>query len=182
MWPGSMAWQSRLGVEGPMARNVDDLGLLLSVMAGPDARDPRSIVQEANQFANITDVDFTGTRIAWTPDLGELTVEQCVRDVCSDSLASFAELGCEIRSAHPDMSDAMAVFRVLRASYYAVNGAGLLAQHRDKMKATLVENIEIGLTLTADDLHRADDRHTALYQRVVRFFEDHDFLILPTTR
>jgi len=31
-----------LGVHGPMARTVDDLELLLSVMAGPDARDPAS--------------------------------------------------------------------------------------------------------------------------------------------
>ena len=32
-----------LGVHGPMARSVDDLALLLSVMAGPDARDPLSL-------------------------------------------------------------------------------------------------------------------------------------------
>ena len=32
-----------LGVHGPMARTVDDLKLLLSVMAGPDARDLKSL-------------------------------------------------------------------------------------------------------------------------------------------
>ena len=42
-WPNTMAWQSRLGVEGPMARTVADCALLLSVLAGPDERDPLSI-------------------------------------------------------------------------------------------------------------------------------------------
>lgn len=182
MWPASMAWQSRLGIEGPMARTVEDLGLLLSVMAGPDSRDPRSIVQPASQFADIEDVDFNGTRIAWTPDLGVLAVEKCIRDVCSNALTAFSEIGCQIDTCHPDMSDAMEVFRVLRASYYAVSGGALLDQHRDDMKTALVENIELGLALTASDLLWADHRRTALYQRMLGFFEGYDFLVLPTTQ
>ena len=42
-----------LGVHGPMARNVDDLALLLSVMAGPDARDPLSLPEPGGVFRDV---------------------------------------------------------------------------------------------------------------------------------
>ena len=50
-WPSTNAWQL-LGVSGPMARNVEDLALLLSVIAGPSvacpavAGDPGSVFAE----------------------------------------------------------------------------------------------------------------------------------------
>src|SRR5205085_2614553 len=37
-WPASDVWVSQLGTEGPMARNVRDLALMLDVQAGYDAR------------------------------------------------------------------------------------------------------------------------------------------------
>src|SRR5512138_552431 len=40
-WPSVLAWDT-YSVEGPMARTVEDIALMLSVMAGPDARSPIS--------------------------------------------------------------------------------------------------------------------------------------------
>lgn len=181
-WPSALTWQSRLGVEGPMARNVDDVGLLLSVMAGPDPRDPLSISESAAQFANIPERDFSNVRIAWTADLGFLTVARTVKDVFSRSLSAFEELACRLDEKCPDLSDAMEVFRVLRGSNYAVAGGQLLAEHRSEIKATLAQNIEYGLALKAADLHTADQQRAALYHGVNAFFEQYDFLVLPTTQ
>ncbi|MBU3068564.1 hypothetical protein KOI40_01970 [Aestuariicella sp. G3-2] len=182
MWPSALTWQSRLGLEGPMARDVDDLGLLLSVMAGPDPRDPRSIQQSPAPFASIKALDGTGKRIGWSPDLGMLPVAQEIRDVCASALTAFAEMGCTVEQQHPDMTGAMEVFRTLRASYYAVGCGPLLGQHRHEMKTTLIENTEIGLKLTAPDLLSADQKRSAVYQRMVEFFEEFDYLVLPTTQ
>src|SRR5262249_38479841 len=44
-----LAW-STLSVSGPMARNVTDVALLLSVMSGPDARSPISIEEPGSRF------------------------------------------------------------------------------------------------------------------------------------
>lgn len=182
MLSNSLTWQSRLAVEGPMARNVDDLGLLFSVMAGPDPRDPLSITESAVQFANIQSRDFSGTRIAWSPDLGFLNVAKEVRGVCSEFLPVFSELGCEIEHACPDMHEAMTVFRTLRASYYAATYGSLLSEHESVMKSTLVENTKTGLRLTTHDLYQADQSRNDVYQRVVKFFRQYDFLVLPTTQ
>ena len=59
-----------MGVQGPMARNVPDLAMLLSVQAGHDPRLPLSNRQDPAQFAGDLRRDFKGTRIAWSGDFG----------------------------------------------------------------------------------------------------------------
>src|SRR4051794_16172571 len=49
-WPTTNAWELT-SVSGPMARNVEDLALLLSVMAGPDPRAPMSLESPGTTFA-----------------------------------------------------------------------------------------------------------------------------------
>ena len=181
-WPNAMAWQSRLGVEGPMARSVEDCALLLSVLAGPDERDPLSIQEDPAQFRQGLEHDFSGARIGWTPDLGMLPVERDVAEVCAATIPHWRDCGFEIEEACPDLEGAMDCFKVLRASFYAQFGEPLLATHRELMKDTLIENVEAGLKLSATDITAADARRTQLYLRVLAFFEHHDFLLLPSTQ
>lgn len=181
-WPNPMAWQCRLGVEGPMARSVGDAALLLSVMAGDDPRDPLSYAQETGRFAGDLNFDFSQARIAWTPDLGSLPVEQTVVSVCEASLSHFASLGASVDSAHPDLSGAMGVFRVLRAAYYAQSLGPLLKDQRELIKQTLAQNIAAGFEVTAQQLTQADVDRTILYERVLSFFQRYDFLVLPATQ
>jgi amidase len=181
-WPNAMAWQSRLGVEGSMARNVEDCALLLSVLAGPDERDPLSIQESPAQFQQNLEYDFSGARIGWTPDLGILPVAREVAEVCAATLPHWRDCGFEIDEACPNLDGAMDCFKVLRASFYAQFGGPLLATHRELMKDTVIENIEAGLQLAGTDITAADARRTQLYQQVLRFFDHHDFLLLPSTQ
>src|SRR5215212_3272433 len=48
-YPAGMAW-SALSVDGPMARTVGDVALMLGAIAGPDPRSPISIAESANTF------------------------------------------------------------------------------------------------------------------------------------
>lgn len=181
-WPNPMAWQSRLGVEGPMARNVADCALLLSVQAGPDERDPLSIQESAEQFRQPLAFDAAGSRVGWTADLGHLPVEKAVRDTCADSLQYLDQCGFVIDQTCPDLKGSMESFTVLRASYYAQFGGTLLQTHRHLMKDTVIENIEAGLRLSGRDITHADAMRTQLYQNVLDFFANHDFLVLPSTQ
>tara|TARA_R110001592_G_scaffold363372_1_gene685957 strand:+ start:62333 stop:63790 length:1458 start_codon:yes stop_codon:yes gene_type:complete len=181
-WPNVMAWQSRLGVEGPMARSVEDCALLLSVLAGPDERDPMSIQEDPRQFLQDLSYDFSRARLGWTPDLGLLPVASEIVDICAATLPHWRDCGFGIDNDCPNMAGAMESFEVLRASFYAQIAAPLLADHRHDMKDTLIQNIESGLKLTATDITRADAHRTQLYQNILRFFDTHDFLILPSTQ
>ena len=181
-WPNLMAWQSRLGVEGPMARDVDDCALLLSVLSGPDDRDPYSLRESGEQFRNALPQDFHGSRIAWTPDLGLLPVESDVISVCEAALPVLRNCGFKVEAAHPQLDGAMDVFKTLRAVWFAAVGGSLLKKHRRLMKDTVIDNIEAGQKLTAEDVTNAEARRTRLYLRLLKFFERYDFLALPSTQ
>jgi amidase len=94
----------------------------------------------------------------------------------------FESIGGRTEEAFPDLPDARGVFLTLRAHMYAADLAELLDEHRDRMKDTVVWNIEEGLRLTGDDIARAQLSRTRLVERVARFFERFDFLVMPVTQ
>jgi amidase len=176
--PGSSA----LSVEGPMARTVQDVALLLSVMAGPDPRVPISIDEPGAVFSTSLQRDFRGTRIAWSRSLGRYPVQPVVNEVCDRARATFAELGCQVEDGEPDFRDADEIFQVLRAWSYAQTRGEDLKRHRDLVKDTVVWNIEQGLKLTGLDVERAEAKRTQLCQRVREFMERYEFLVLPVSQ
>jgi amidase len=81
-----------LNVHGMLARNVEDIALLLSVVAGGDLRDPTSL--RADNFAQpaLQLKPISGLRIAAEPDLGMLPIDSEVRTVLEAAVAKIAEL------------------------------------------------------------------------------------------
>jgi amidase len=64
-----------VSVNGPLARTVDDVALLMSVMAGPDPSDPACYPSDPAVFRGALERDFRGVRVAWCPDLGGLPLD-----------------------------------------------------------------------------------------------------------
>ena len=69
--PAQDVWVTHFGTEGPMARNVLDLALLLDVQAGYDPRAPLSLATEPS-FADRLEAPSGAAmpRIGWLGDLG----------------------------------------------------------------------------------------------------------------
>ncbi len=171
-----------LAVHGPMARDVDDLALLLSVMAGPDSRDAMSLPEPGSAFRRIAERDFTAVRIAWSEDLGRYPVEPAVTSVCNAARSVFTGLGCAVREAEPDLAGVDELFQTMRAAAYAATLARDLERGRAQLKDTAVWNVEQGLRLTPEDLERAGAQQRELDASVAAFFSEHDFLVLPTVQ
>jgi amidase len=171
-----------LGVHGPMARDVADLALLLSVMAGPDARDVQSLSEQGSAFRDVGERDFAGTSVAWSENLGRYPVAPAVTAVCNFARPVLAELGCEVVSGEPDLAGVDELFQALRAAGYAAALRGDLERGRAQLKDTVVWNVEQGLKLTPADLERAGAIQHALDTRVAQFFAAHEFLVLPTVQ
>ena len=66
---GEDVWLPSMGVSGPMARNVSDLAMLLSVQAGYDPRAPLSLEGDGNRFpcAAWRGRQRQADRLAWRP-------------------------------------------------------------------------------------------------------------------
>jgi amidase len=171
-----------LGVHGPMARSVDDLALLLSVMAGPDPRDPLSLPEPGAEFGAVAERDFSGARIAWSERLGRYPVERAVTEVCNAGRSVFAGLGCEIVEADPDVDGVDELFQTLRAAGFAAALRGDLERGRAQLKDTVVWNIEQGLKLEPADHERAARLQASLDARLASFFSAYEFLVLPTVQ
>ena len=180
--PTQAAW-STLGVQGPMARTVGDVALLLSAIAGPDARSPIALEEPGQTFAASLDRELTGLRVAWSPDLGgTATVDPVVTRTLEPQIKVFEDLGCHVEQDSPDFSGADEVFRTLRAWQFELTLGPVLDRARELLKPSLVWNIEQGRALTGPDIARAEALHTALYHRMREFFDRYDVLLLPVSQ
>ncbi len=180
-WPRLQPWTS-MSVDGPIARSVRDAALMLSVIAGPDARVPTAIDEPGSVFRGSLGRDFKGVPVAWSRNLGRYPVEPVVSDVFNSARQVFADLGCGVRDGEPDFADADEVFQTLRAWSFAEERGEDLRQHRDLMKDTVIWNTEQGLRLTGADVSRAEVKRAALHRRVGEFLERHEFLVLPVSQ
>lgn len=181
IWPDLAAWFT-LSVEGPMARTVGDVALMLSAMAGPDSRSPISISEPENVFAGSLERDFGGVRIAWCPDIDGLPVDDRVTAVLEEQRYVFESLGCVVEDTQPDFAGADEIFKVLRAWRFELAFGELLETHRSQLKDSVVWNIEEGKKLSGPQIGEAERKRTELYHRVRTFMETHEFLVLPVSQ
>lgn len=180
-YPKLTAW-APWSVQGPMARTVEDVALMLSVIAGPDARSPIAIREPGSIFNRPLERDFSGVRIAWSRDLGSFPVDPRVTAVIESQRSVFEDLGCIVEEGEPDFRDADEIFKVWRAWSFAAAYADLVERHRDQVKDTVVWNVEAGLKLSGPQLGQAEVKRTQLYHRVRQFMETYEFLILPVSQ
>ena len=181
-WPTTNAWETT-SVGGPLARSVEDLALLLSVLAGPDPHVPLSLGEPGSVFAPPVSGSLAGLRVALSVDLGgAFEVDSAVSAVVESSASVFADAGARVAAAYPSLPEAEDTFRTLRAWGFQARLGPLLAAHPDGFKPSLAENIRAGEPLTGADVARAYAQRTALGERMVSFFSDHDVLVLPVSQ
>jgi amidase len=169
-------------VNGPLARTVGDIALMMSVIAGPDLRSPITLEDPGAIFAPPLERDFGGIRVAWSRDLGGLPIDPRTTAVLESQRAVFADLGIDLVETEPNLSDADEVFHIFRAWDFEVSYGDLLDDHRDQLKDTVIWNVEQGRALTGPDIGRAARLRFEIYRRVHDFFAEYEFLLLPVSQ
>ncbi len=181
------AFNSSLSVAGPMARSVPDLAMLLSVLTGYDPRAPLSNRQDPAQVVEPLRRDFRGTRVAWAGSFGGyLRFEPGVLDLCKLAVGVLETLGCTVEEAWPDypIDRVWENWQPLRAWQV---GCKLKEFYADPAKRALMKpeaqwEVERGLRLSAFEVFDASVVRSSWYQAVRRFFEQYDYLILPSAQ
>ncbi len=185
--PTSEVFYQQLGYEGPLARSVADLAMLLSVQSGFDARVPLSIDQDPVMFTRSLQREHKGMRIGWMGDFnGYLATEPGVMELSQKALKHFEAIGCTVEAVQPDFSmpRLWQSWLTLRGFLLAGIAGGLYANPklRAMMKPEAVWEIENGLTLSAADVFRASVDRSAWYQALNTLFQKYDFLVLPSAQ
>jgi amidase len=170
-----------MSVLGPMGRTVADTALLLSVIAGPDTRVAGARPEPGSVFA--PPLGLPGRlRIAFSPAAdGEIPFEAGVVALVAATRRSFEELG-DVRDAFPDLTGARDAFCTFRAKGYAELLRSSFPAERERMKDTVVAEVERGLALTGEDVARARAARRQVDAAVTSFFTRFDALILPVAQ
>lgn len=177
--PGSKI-DSTMGVEGPMARNVEDLALFFDAMVGENPADPISLPSDGTSYLKAARSGWKPKRIAVSRDLGLPPVDREVASIILGAARQLEAQGVIVEEAHPDLSAARHCNHVLRALSYA-NMKPLLDKHRDLLKPEIVWNIEKGLNLTVAEIVEAESTRADLFRTMRAFFETYDLLLCPAT-
>ena len=164
-----------------MARNVEDLALLLDAMAGENVGDPLSIPRLPTSFRDAARGGWRPRKVAYSADLGITPVDPEVAAITRAAAERLSDAGVAVEEAHPDLSEAHECFQVLRAVSFAVSRTKLLREHRDLLKPEVVWNIEKGLNLTVEEIAKAEAQRVMLAARTLAFFETYDLLLCPAT-
>jgi len=182
-FPTPDVWVSQLSTDGPMARNISDLALMLESMAGFDARAPLSLASLPTGFAMDLQPEAKGMRIGWLGNLdGYLPMETGVLDACENGLKRLTALGCSVEpvalgySPQAVWQSWLAWRRVLTASRLAP----MVAKGRHEVKPEALWECDQAAGMTAPDFLQASIERSAFYQHMLGLLSRFDVLVLPS--
>jgi aspartyl-tRNA(Asn)/glutamyl-tRNA(Gln) amidotransferase subunit A len=116
---GLIAYANSLEQIGPMATNVGDTNLLMSVIAGHDPRDSTS---QDRPYNHIPDPDIHGLRVGVPEEFFGSGVDPRVASVVWDAISQIERLGAEIVTCRmPSMAAALAAYYVTCTSEASSN-------------------------------------------------------------
>jgi amidase len=160
---------------GPLARRVEDLDLLLRVIAGPDYRDAAI---KPGPLSNFRQVDVKKLRVAYyysTP-IGESTADtKAVIKKALDALSSAgAKLTEDIHPRYQEMID-------IRAALNAAEGRSWIKRLANKWGSKTLSganNFEPSGATTADVTEMLE-RQDACRSAMLQWFQNYDVIVCP---
>jgi len=178
--PGGDYWGHRVH-NGPIARTVADAALLLSVLAGPNPRDPLSIVEPwpGGFTPDASGAALKGLRIAFSTDFGYGQVEPEIAELATAALPVFEEYGALVEHRDPNWENPGPFHRVIYHSGLAVRAEAEYDAHPEYVDEWLTEIVEEGRRFSAIDLKKAEIARGRLYDRAMDFFGEFDLLVSP---
>lgn len=178
VWPTSAT--PTLAHVGPIARNVADMALLFSVIAGHDARDPFGVAGPVPDVLGMTRASVAGLRVAYSPTLGYARPDPAVLQITDRAAATFEELGCHVDLVgsvfDKDPAD------LWTAEFYAGVGIRLrpvLEGQREMLDPAVADILQPALSQQMADYYTKVFERYALRDSLRRFFERYDLLISP---
>ncbi len=180
--PNNMLFQAVTFCNGPITRTVADAALMLDVIAGPDDRDPRSLVDGPHDFSAAVagEPSIAGLRVGWLPDLGFIPVDPLVADTCAAAVGALADLGCSVEEDHTDFSDVVAPYALINATRRAALVDPYLPERADEFDPEVLWRCELAQSRTAVDFGKALVVQSSAYERVRTLLQRYDVLVTPT--
>jgi aspartyl-tRNA(Asn)/glutamyl-tRNA(Gln) amidotransferase subunit A len=166
---------------GPMTRTVADAALMLTAMAGPDARDWQALPADGTDYRIGLDDGVRNLRIALSPTLGYARVLPAVQAAVERAAAALESLGARVEPADPGLASPHDIFQKIWFAGAALVVDGIPRSRRALLDPGLLRVAAAGARLRALDLQRAAKARAELAIGLERFLSERfDLLLTPT--
>ncbi|MCB2055630.1 MAG: amidase [Geminicoccaceae bacterium] len=166
---------------GPICRTVGDCALMLDVIARPDLRDWHVVPREAGSFARDLDAGVRGLRIAASPTLAFVDVDEEVRARFDAAVATFTELGAKVHFVDPPIGRPRALFETFWYGAAANLVASVAPERRDRLEPALRSVAAEGEGFDGRRIRAAMLERDALGSAMQCWFDGFDLLLTPAT-
>jgi len=185
VYPQEFAWDTLIAhVQGPLARTIDDLALVFSVIAGPDERDPSTLPAAPAGFWQLPEDladHLRGMRIAYIGDLdGLVPLDDEVRAGVDQAVADLETLGAHVDPVRFDAGDLKDIIGGTRSFNLIARLADRYDAHRADMTSQITNQVEAAHAVDVRAVTQAERRRTLYWHRVRAVLETYDFIICPT--
>ena len=176
--PFGMGAMDPLTVNGPLARYVEDLELVLPIISGVDWRDPAVVPMPLGDPA---DVDVAGLSVAVYTDNGIITPTPETVQAVLDAAAALRDLGARVTEDRPGVLDQSGrLFVKLGAS----DGRTWIRRLLDKAGTVdvhpwLLQRFEAAKPLPVGEFTEALEEVDAFRSAMLGFMEDYDVILCP---
>jgi amidase len=188
--PNSFSMLTPFCFEGVLTRTVADAALWLTLISGPDPRDPLCFPFHDDPIGAL-ERPLAGTRVAWCPDLGGFAVDPVVIEVCAQAVRDLADAGAEVEevsiawpASQHELSDLwcrlITPLNLEGLDGLKALGHDFLGEHRDQLPAQYLRWMDEGRHATVADVSRDQALRTAVFDAVQAVFASHDLIVSPT--
>ena len=165
---------------GPMGRNVEDLALMLTVIAGPDSRDPHALPPAAQDYRVGLEAGIAGLKIGFSPDLGYAVVDPEVATAVAAAVETLADLGAKIEEVEPPFERPLDIFHIHWFAGAARRMAQIPEEKRRLTDPGFQEIAEIGRGYSLAQYQQAVADRDDLMRAMRAFHERYDLLVTPS--
>jgi len=164
---------------GPVAHNVEDAALLLSVLSGPDARDPFRAPLRRFDYRDSEPRSLAGVSIGYSKTLGFAEVSEEVSVLFERAVGIFRSLDAAIEPSEPGFARPAAILQTLFWGRAAVTVQKLSWEERAQLDPVIRASAEQGERLSALDYLRAEAQRIELAERMAQYHRRFDLLLTP---
>jgi amidase len=166
---------------GPIARTVRDVALMLDVIAGPVVGEPYGVAPPAGSFLDLCGRPPAGLRIGYVADIPGVALDDEIRAAFADALKTLESLGHELVETDPGLGG-------LRDAYHTITQANTAAMLKSFIPDESLGMLEAntlaigrrGFAWSAADYCLALDFVRTEAARIMGFWTDIDVLATPT--
>ncbi len=177
---------------GPMTRDVRDAARLLTVIGGPDQRDPMSTGIGAADYEVGLDDGVGEIRLAWIPTMGDFAPDPAVTPVVAAAVSDLVTAGAHVDESTVRFAGLPEHFWALNAGRVIYDGAASPMAHprileafaddhrRALLSPYLISLVENARVVSEESYRAARDWRDAQYHKLKELFTRYDFVAVPT--